>query len=181
MKITTNAIFYGIFVIALVIGFGFVPAIADSGNPATPEVGHVHKHVTGTVSKIQSGTVYLETDEGTTRTLSLKNVRSEMAQELKKGDRVRLELEEGNQIIDIDRVSDDDSLMHPEDHLTLTGEMLRFDPLKKMVTLKLNDGRSITYGMKDAAAIKMKMAKVGDIVEVQIDEENSLINDILIR
>jgi Cu/Ag efflux protein CusF len=93
------------------------------------------------------------------------------------GEHLVMELDEGNQIIDVDRVAEGEIGEMGKFHKTVAGEVVKIDPAKKRVTLKLKDGASRTYRMKDAAATKMGGVKAGTAVVMEIDEENHLVND----
>jgi hypothetical protein len=45
------------------------------------------------------------------------------------------------------------------------------------VTLKLKDGKTQTYSMKDPAAGKMNKVKNGTPITIYLDEENSMVMD----
>ena len=111
----------------------------------------------------------------------VKALPAELMAGISKGDRVRLELEEGNQIIDIDKVNEKGELLHPEAHRLVTGTVEAFDRDGKTVTLKTESGESETYKIKDPAARKMKVVKSGDTIELVVDEENNFVNDILLK
>jgi hypothetical protein len=155
--------------------------LAATGEETMQKPGHAHQYVIGTVTKIKGGVVTLKTDKGMNRTFSVKEADAELIAEISKGDHVRLELEEGNQIIDIDRVDEKGNLLHPEAHRQVTGTVEAFDRDAKTVALKLDGGEAVSYKLKDPAARKMKVVKKGDTIEVELDEENGIVNDILLK
>ncbi|TAK09158.1 hypothetical protein EPO44_01645 [bacterium] len=59
--------------------------------------------VKGTVTKVEDGVVFLKINDITTRTFSVKAEKKEGIKSLKPGDRVTLRVDEGNQIVDIDK------------------------------------------------------------------------------
>ena len=151
------------------IGFGAEPQ--KSGD----RMGH--RTVTGTISKITSDTIVLKTDEGTLRNFSLKETKKEGIGGLNVGDRVSLELDEGNQIIDFDKVTGGAPSGMSAEHHFVTGSVAGFDRTKKEVTLKMTDGKSRTFKLKDAAATKMANTKPGTKIKMEIDEENGEVMD----
>jgi hypothetical protein len=158
----------GVFVLAL-----FVPYTGESADKL--ERG-AHRRVEGTVQKITKDSFVLKTEEGTLRNFSFKEVEKEEVGDIKIGDRLVVEFDEGNQIVDIDRMEGEMGEAG-ERHPVVTGEIVGFDRTKKEVTLKLKDGKSQSYQMKDAAATKMSGVKIGTVVLMELDEENNLVND----
>jgi len=98
---------------------------------------------------------------------------------LRIGEFLSMEFDEGNQIIDIDRVNTLD--LQPADfwefHQTVLGEVVSVDSAKKKVTLKVKDKGDKSYRMKDAAATKMAGIQAGTAVLLELDEENNMVND----
>lgn len=156
-------------------------AWAGSPSKEMRKGGHIHRMVTGEIVKITGDAVELETTEGTKRNISMKEIEREGIRNLKPGHRLILEMDEGNQIVDIDRIGEDGSLEHEEEHAWVSGEVLRYDRVKQSVTLKTNKGTSRTLGMKEAAATKMNAVKAGTKVILEVDEENGMVNDFVTR
>jgi len=150
-------------------------AVAEVQQPQLEK--SAHRFVKGAVTKVTKDAFFIKTEEGTTRNFSIKELEKEGIRDLKVGEYLVMELEEGNQIIDIDRVSESELGEMGKFHRTVAGEVVKVDPAKKRVTLKLKDGTSRSYRMKDAAATKMAGVKEGTAVVMEIDEENHLVND----
>jgi hypothetical protein len=137
---------------------------------------YFYQYVNGTVTKIKGGLVFLKTDVGPTRTFGIKQAMREGIENIHKGDRLQLEVEAGNQIIDINDVSDKaQNYFH---FIGVSGEVVNFTPETKVVTLRLQDSRTIRLGLKDVAAAKMDRVKTRTPVELQIDEDNNLVKDL---
>src|SRR5579863_659332 len=98
----------------------------------------------------------------------------ERHERLKPGDKVTLELDEGNQVIDIEKgaVSEQERT-----HAAVTGEVLSYDRVKKEVTLKVKTGEPQSFMLKDAAATKMNAIKPGTRIVLEVDEENKMGSD----
>jgi hypothetical protein len=112
----------------------------------------------------------LKTEEGTTRSFTVKSAEIDGVTKLQPGDRVLLELDEGNQIIGINDIGEKHQLVH--------GEVVGIDRDKKIVTLKLKNGTSQSYGMKEAMAGKMNNIEKGAIVTLMVDQRNNLAIDV---
>jgi len=106
----------------------------------TPELNKEgHRWVMGTIEKVGGGSFSIKTKEGTNRNFSIKELEKERIRNPQVGDFLVMEFDEGNQIIDIDRV---DSLdMDPSDmgefHQTVIGKHVSVDTAKKRVTLRV--------------------------------------------
>jgi hypothetical protein len=157
----------------LILGVShFSFGVADA---ASEQLGH--RTVTGTISKLTSEMIVLKTNEGTTRSFTVKEMKREGIGGLSVGDQVTLSLDEGNQIVDIDKKSSGGPSVGESEHRSVTGNVMTFDRVKKEVTLKEKGGKSQTYSLKDPAATKMANIKTGTQITMYIDEENGSIMD----
>ena len=132
--------------------------------------GQGHRSVVGTVSKTTQDMISLEMPEGTTRNFTVKDAAREGVTKLQPGDRILLEFDEGNQIIDIVNLG--------EKHQLIRGEVLGVDQEKKVITLKLKSGASQSYKMKEAMAGKMNNIKKGNVVTLMVDQHNNSAMDV---
>ena len=132
--------------------------------------GQGHRSVIGTISKATENMLTLETNEGTTRNFTVKSAKIDGVTKLQPGDRVSLELDEGNQIIGVNDIG--------EKHQLARGEVVGIDRNKKIVTLKLKNGTSQSYGMKEAMAGKMNNIQKGAMVTLMVDQRNNLAMDV---
>jgi hypothetical protein len=89
-------------------------------------------------------------------------------------------VEEGNQIIDIDRIIGPGVEFHPEAHQKLKGNLVDYDREYKIITLKMANGAANNFKLKEVAATKMNQVKLGAAIEIEIDEENGFVNDFLV-
>lgn len=126
--------------------------------------------VIGTVSQASEETISLEMEGGTTRHFTMKGPgKSEVI--LHPGDRILLEFDEGNQIIDMIHIGGKHQLA------LIHGEVVSVDSDKKVVTLKLKNGTSQFYKMKEEVAEKMTDIKKGTAITVMVDQQNHSIID----
>jgi len=133
-------------------------------------IGQGHRNVIGTISKTTETMLTVETEEGTTRSFTLRSAKSDGITKLQPGDRVLLELDEGNQIIGINDIG--------EKHQLVRGEVVGIDRVRKIVTLKLENGTSQAYGMKEAMAGKMNNIEKGASIMLMVDQRNKLAMDV---
>lgn len=143
----------------------------DGGPNLSPESKGIHRTITGTVENMTGNQVHLKTEEGTTRVLAFKTARQEGLGMLKVGDRVVLELDEGNQIIDMRRA---DAAPQPNDR-EVRGTVTRFFPLNKVIMVEAG-GTLRVFGLKDAAVTKLNNVQPGDHVVLEVDS-NGLVAD----
>lgn len=171
--------------IKYVIGFVAILMIGIAGislsnaDAASEQPGH--RTINGTITKMTSDVISLTTSEGTTRSFSLKEMKREGIGGLAVGDKVTLNLDEGNQIIDIDKESTAGPSLGQAEHRTVSGRLTKFDRTKKEVTLKQENGKSETYSLKDPAATKMANIKPGTQITMHLDEENNMVMDFDLR
>jgi hypothetical protein len=134
------------------------------------DVPGAHKYILGTVDKISGDMVFVEMEDGATRTLTLHQTKREGIEQLKSGSRVLLEVDEGNQIIDVIDIG--------EKHQLVRGKVTEINQAKKSVTLKLKNGMTQSYKMKDALVGKMALIKPGTPVTLMIDAHNNWAMDV---
>jgi hypothetical protein len=126
--------------------------------------------VIGTVSKATEETISLEMEGGTTRDFTIKDgTKAGMIPH--PGDRILLEFDEGNRIIDIIDIGG----KHPL--ILIHGELIGVDPKKKVITLKLKNGTPQIYKMKEEVADKMTRIEKGTAVTVMVDQHGYFIID----
>ena len=147
---------------------------AEESGKSSLEKGH--REVTGTVQTINENSVTLKTDEGALRNFSILESRREGLRDLKVGDRILLKVDDENQIIAINRSGKGEAGESMKAHQTVTGGVERFDSANKTVVLKLKDGSTQSFKMKDAAAAKMGNIAPGTPVKMEIDEESRIMD-----
>lgn len=105
------------------------------------EMEHFHKFSIVSVDKISGDSISLKTEKGGERSLSIKETEKEGIFNLKEGDKLYLEIDEGNQIVDIDRLTAEGHLDHPEDHQTVIGELVRYEKANREVMIRVEGGQ----------------------------------------
>jgi hypothetical protein len=172
MKIKELWLTFGLVLFALSIAFaGDLPG--GGSKPSSSIIDQGQRSVVGTISKTTENMLTLETEEGTNRTFTVKTAKIDLVTKLHPGDRVLLELDNGNQIIGIHDIG--------EKHQLVRGEVVGIDRDKKTVTLKLKNGTSQSYGMKEAMAGKMNNIAKGAVVTLMIDQRNNLAMDVQVE
>jgi hypothetical protein len=139
--------------------------IASTGYSANQKA---HRTLKVTVTEIRGEMLTYRTEEGTTRNIALKVVEQfEKIENVKKGDQLVMEFDEGNQVIRINR---------PE-RSTVSGEIVKFDAVEKKVTLKLKDGTTQTFTVIPPVAGKLSVIPEGTPVSLDIDAKNNFVKD----
>lgn len=160
MKMKKLWLAFGVLLLASSISYaGEMPQSSESPD------GLGHRSVVGTVSKTTVDIISLKTEEGTVRNFTVKAAAREGITRLKTGDRVLLEFDEGNEIINIIDIG--------EKHQLVKGAVMSVDQVKKVITLTLKDGTSESFKMKEAMAGKMNNIKAGANVVLIIDQHNN--------
>jgi hypothetical protein len=159
----------------------FVYAEPPSGgtagsSQAVADYPEYHLFVRGTVETITDDDVLLKTGKGVMREFSLKQVRREKIRGLKAGDRLELELDAGDQIIDIGRAAPG-AVKRLGKVLIVRGTVEQYDRVKKVLTLKLGNGASKTFIMKSEAAVRMDDVQTGIHLTVLLDPNNKMVED----
>lgn len=171
MKIEKGWLTFGLVLFTLSIAYaGDSPGGGSQLSASNSASDQGRRNVIGTVSKATENMLTVETAEGTTRSFTVKSAAMDGVTKLHPGDRVLLELDSGNQIIGINDIG--------EKHLLVRGEVVGIDRDKKTVTLKLKNGTSQSYGMKEAMAGKMNNIEKGAMVTLMVDQRNNLAMDV---
>jgi Cu/Ag efflux protein CusF len=127
-----------------------------------------HRTLNTEVTDIKGDMIFYKTEEGTTRNVSRQVVEKfEKVENVKVGDKLVMEFDEGNQVIRINRA----------DRSKVSGQIVKFDPTEKKVTLKLKDGTTQTYTVIPPVASKMAGLPEGTNVALDIDEKNNFVKD----
>ena len=134
-----------------------------------------HRMLTGTVTDIRGGMVFIETAEGTSRKFGTQDVAQERLQGVRVGDRITLEVDENNLLVDLGLISDPEL---PQEE-TVSGKLVEFDEMNKTVTLSTESGQRMSFRMKDAATAKIANKQPGDRVTLRIDQQNHLAMDVV--
>lgn len=137
----------------------------DGGHSMAGPSGH--RELVGTVKSIYGNVVFIHTEEGTTRTYTLSEGKREGVPSLKLGDKLLLEMDEGNQIIDLHR---------PHRHSAVTGTIETLRPSDKMMTFRLGEGKAERFELKDPVIPKLAAVKEGTEITLEVDEQNRVMD-----
>lgn len=130
-----------------------------------------HRELSATVKKIDGNLVSVRTEEGTTRYFTVTEAEKNGLQPLYPGNTVVIELDEGNQIIDIHGPN------HGADrHTSLTGTVENLRPSDKVMTFRTEDGENKIFELKDSVILKLDTFSEGVQLTLEIDEQNRVID-----
>jgi len=151
--------------IAVLLLFLIVPLSSAAETPAPP--GSEHMRVTGVVSKIQSGLIYVETPVGTLHLTSKSGIRDGHPA-LKVGDTVTVWVNEDNIVVDVHKKGD------VAIHRFVTGKLSYANEDKSAIKLWTPDGPK-TFSIKQDAK-KFSTLPVGTPVTVELNESGQVID-----
>lgn len=142
---------------------------------AADEPAAGHREVSGTIEKVESDLISVKTTEGTTRSFTVKEGKREAVRSFKPGDKVVLEMDEGNQIVDIHR---EGSIISKGDHghRSIAGKLKMFSQADKKIVIESNDGGTESFLVKDSAASKLGSIREGTQVTLEVDEQNRVMD-----
>jgi uncharacterized protein YuzE len=138
------------------------PLWAD--DPANPDVG-THMKVSGTVTKVKSGMVFVKTPWGQV-TFSV----GDAPKEIKAGEDIEMIVNENNVVIDVHRKGD--SVHH---HRHITGKLVYATADRKSITLwtpegektfVVQKGRSQLSSIKEGAPISVELNEAGNVIDI---------------
>jgi len=175
-----------LFLLSLTVRTTYAGDLLDGGPKLNgPAEQQEHRNITGEVDRIDGDMIFLKTEEGTIRNFGIKDAKKEGLKGLKPGDRVTLELDEGNAIADIHKeemvATGDQNEMTAtegkggpshEQHRSVVGTVEAFDPIKKNITLKTEEGKSESFEIKSSAIPKLNGIVNGTKVTLEVDEQN---------
>ncbi len=134
-----------------------------------------HREVSGTIEKVESDLISVKTTEGTTRSFTVNEGKREEIRSFKPGDKVVLEMDEGNQIVDIHR---EGAIITEGDHRhrSIAGTLKMFSRTDKKIIIESNDGGTESFLVKDSAASKLGSIREGTRVTLEVDEQNRVMD-----
>jgi hypothetical protein len=125
------------------------------------------REVLATVKKINGVLVSVKTEVGTTRYFTVKKAEQKGIQTINPGDSMLLVIDAGNQIVDIEG---------PQRHRSVTANVEHYRRSDKMMTVRMEDGSSERYELKEPAVPKLAAVKEGRRITFEIDEQNRVID-----
>lgn len=161
----------------------------QSDEPGGNVTDKFHRRVTGEVDRLEDGMVFLKTEEGTVRKFGITDAKKEGLKGLKPGDRITLELDEGNEIADIHKeakvaeggrngANDNEGKggLSQDKHRSITGTLESFNAMERKVTIKTEEGQSQSFELKNPAISKLTGVTPGTEVTLEVDEQNRVMD-----
>jgi hypothetical protein len=127
-----------------------------------------HRHVTATVERIVSGTVFVRTRERTIRNLGMIEVRRDGMPSLRSGDQVDLILDRGNSVLAIAPPNGTGAYIGDD----IAGTVQHFDILNRRIALKTEDGAIESFDLRNAVATKLNGVKKGRKIILEMDGQH---------
>ncbi|MBI3803862.1 MAG: hypothetical protein HY282_08890 [Nitrospirae bacterium] len=126
-----------------------------------------HREVSATVKKVDGTLVSVRTDEGTTRYFTVREAEKSGLPSIDRGDTVVLQMDEGNQIIDIHG---------SHHHRSLTAMVETYRGSDKVLTVRTEDGATQSFELKDPVVPKVVILKEGAQISFEVDEQNRVMD-----
>jgi len=168
-----------VFSILMITSFFPLPSYSANDVPQQPELKKEgHRVLRVTVTEIKGDSIFYKTEEDTTRNFSVKLLeKNEKVRNIKIGDQLEIEFDEGNQVVRIDRAEGLKPTQDPSLIETVAGQVIKFDASDRILIIKQADGTIGTFKAKEAAAIKLAALKAGTNILLEIDNKNNLVED----
>lgn len=155
-------------VAAAVVAWSGSLTFAREASDAAPRT---HQHLLTTVEKVGSGLVWFKPIAGLEyRTVSLHKAERMGLYEPKVGDEVYLVIDEGNELIDLHRKG-----QQPAGHRLIIGKLTYADPFWEFIEITDADGKQ-TFAMDEGTGSKLSMRKKGELVRVELNEDNEVVD-----
>ncbi len=153
------------FAVLLFLGTPAAAHEADQAGPGT------HRNITGVVTKIQSGLVFVKPPEGLRfRVISPRKADRIGLHDAKAGDMVTLVVDEGNVLVDAHKTSTPGA-----GHRLLAGNLNYADMYWQEIKLSTPDGVE-SFAVDTLTGSKLSVLKEGTLVRVELDEDNVIID-----
>lgn len=148
------------------------PAVAHDSDLSGP---HSHRNVPATITKIESGLMFLDIrgsskERLSPRSVSLKKAERMGLHEAKVGEEVIVTLDESNVLLDI---HDPSRPIHG--HRVLVGNLAYADPFWEVVEIFTSEGLE-SFSVDALAGTKLSALPEGALVRAELDEANVLID-----
>ena len=136
---------------------------------------HSHRDVPATITKIESGLMYLKIqgdlgENVSPRSVSVKKAERMGVHQLKAGEEVVVTLDESNVLLDI---HDPGRPIHG--HRVLVGKLAYADPFWEVVEISTSEGLE-SFAVDALAGSKLSALPEGALVRAELDEANVLID-----
>lgn len=139
-----------------------------------------HQLLIGKVTDIRGALATFEADDGVERVFSLNYAEENGINDLKTGDHLVVKVSAANLIIDVDRITEDGRLEQPNGRRAVVGTVINHRNEGKVVAIRLPNGKTATYQLKDSAAGRMSEVEAGSTIELHLGKESDLVSHIVI-
>src|SRR5512146_1088843 len=160
-------ILVSIVVAAGLVWCGSLTFAREAGQAEPP----MHKHLTTTVEKVQSGLVFFKPTAGLqNRAVSVHKAERMGLYKAKGGDEVVLVIDESNMLIDLHRKG-----TTPAGHRLIAGKLTYADQFWVVLEITNAEGKQ-TFAMDEAAGSKLSMLMEGKVVRAELNEDNMVVD-----
>jgi hypothetical protein len=143
---------------------------APSGMADQAAHGGKHKQLSGIITKIESGMVFVKVEGTQARTISISKADRMGLHDARVGDPVTLTVDENNVVVDVHKPG-----VEPAGHRQVTGKLHLADPSGSQIKVATQQGVE-TFSVDSMAASKLAGLAKGVPVLREIDESNTVID-----
>jgi hypothetical protein len=143
---------------------------APSGMADQAAHGGKHKQLSGVITKIESGMVFVKVEGMPARTISISKADRMGLHEARVGDPVTFTVDENNVVVDVHKAG-----VEPAGHRRVTGKLHIADPSGSEIKLATQQGVE-TFSVDSMAASKLAGLAKGAPVVLELDESNTVID-----
>ena len=160
----------GFLILATISLMGYAGSVLAADGPGAPP-----QRVSGIVDRVDDHTIHIRTDEGPVQSYSFSKRNRDDVHAFNEGDRVVVERDWGNRIVDIFPAT---VLLSSQayGYRTIKGKVETFSPSDERLTLKTRGGETETFVVRGPALRKMNSIKDGSRVTVEVDDANNVVD-----
>ncbi len=158
--------------VSIILAMGLVWGVGlPCGSMADQADFLTHQQLTTTVEKIQSGLMYFTpTERLGHRAVSLHKAERMGLSQANVGDEVILVIDENNLLMDVHRKD-----IPPAGHHSIAGKLTYADRLWEVIEITTVGGKQ-TFAVDDAAGSRLAVLKEGQLVQVELNEDNMVVD-----
>ncbi|UVT19386.1 MAG: hypothetical protein H8K03_16555 [Nitrospira sp.] len=156
-----------ILVIIIIVAIGLAWGGSVAGQTEPP----AHQQLTTTIEKIQSGLMYFKSTERLGhREVSIHKAERMGLSQAKVGDEVILVIDDNNLLIDLHRKD-----VPAAGHHSIAGKLSYADRLWEVIEIN-TAGRKQTFAVDESAGSRLAVLKEGQLVQVELNEDNIVVD-----
>jgi ribosomal protein S1 len=144
-----------------------IPAISTATETAGQRPAGAHTELTGVVTKIESGMVFVQTEGVQSRTISINKAERTGLHDIKVGDTVALVLDENNVLVDVHKARSQGRL--------LTGKFHSVDASGNQMKLATPKGVE-KFDVDSLASRKLRKFAEGQAIVIEVNDANVVID-----